>query len=204
MKSPHKRHKVCTSMLGRFNTPSSPAVQLVSNCWPPYTASVPYPAQERAYRVFLKGAFIPLVQFTVMAGCLIDGNLWFFSAYIRCLLFLSPKLKMGPLPHWDAMTRHLINRADWLTLKSCPDVFKLESGVLHLCCVASFPLVCPPPLFFLKCIILLVNLLDFLCVDPSVFPLSLLAWVPLQLLQNPSGIPPLYLFLDARWSISAS
>lgn len=73
---------------------------------------------KNVHTVSLKGAFIPLVQFTVMADSLIDRNLWFFSAYIQCLLFLSLKLKMGPLPHWDVVARDLINEAAWLNLMS--------------------------------------------------------------------------------------
>lgn len=78
-KSEDRHHKVCVclSMLGRFtqfNRPGSSAVQLVSNCCPPYNASVPYPAQERTYHTFTI-AFILFVQFTAMAEFLTDSNL---------------------------------------------------------------------------------------------------------------------------------
>lgn len=55
MKSEDRHHKVNVSMLGRFtqfDTSGSSTVQRISNRYPPYNATVPYPAQESTYRTF--------------------------------------------------------------------------------------------------------------------------------------------------------
>lgn len=66
---------VWESMLGRFpqlNTRGSPTVQLISNRWPPYTASVPYPAKECTYRTFKE-------RILLMAELSTDGSVAFVS-----------------------------------------------------------------------------------------------------------------------------
>lgn len=74
--SEDRHHKVCVSMSGRFtqlDASGSSTVQHISNCVPPYTASVPYPAQQCAYHTF-KDGIILLVQLAVMAEFLTDSN----------------------------------------------------------------------------------------------------------------------------------
>lgn len=179
-----------------FNTSGSSTVQFVSNCCPPYTSSVPYPAQERTYHTF-KERLSSL--FNLQSEWL---NIWLTltSSSLVCecsVCFFFYWTKYGAISSLEGKTSYQVawfksEELSWFSF-SLSQAFWACSVWSHLPCCVLFRLI-----FYFEATLIML----WTSVLRPVSSFSFLAWVPLWvcLLTNPSVVSPLYL-LQLRYKM---